>query len=416
MAANENEDRSAVFTVTCTLPVGWTAQDLAEDMRGLLGEFRPDAQLGWQVTEVQSPALRRQQETVVEAILDKVRESLKGRTVTLTYADRDDTLTPEQVQVLLKGKNPYESRAFSFMEEAESDQRYQAATEELRDILTGVEYALLEEDAEVLDEARFLVYEHDDSDLITEILKHTGPMLLRYDLGLSVTTDWSSSDEDREEMKREIVEALALPEDHPVRARLDELLTNGQSGRLYVIWSAYPSHVIDDVWPLQKPRMGDGVPAATITWNRPPGDGGAHLLILDTLNGSGHDVRLDAPLTVPFDADNLTTDADDGGYSWNDVAGVVRSAYDATIDVEILTWTSAGTEESRDQVADSVRHAGWYAIGPSWSEDDRWSVTYCWNENNTTHELDLGMDWRGETVAKRHAEKHERIHDPKEDR
>lgn len=456
-----SDDQSAAFRVTCTLPVGWTAEDLAEDLRGLLGEFRPDAQLGWEVTELDSPALRAEQDRVIAAIVDKVRRSLDGRTVTLTYADRDDSLRPEQVQVLLKGENPYESSEFTFLEDAESEQRHQSATEELREILSGAEYALLEEDDEALDEARSLVFDADGSDLITDILKNTGPMLLRYDLGVDVWTDYTSSDEDREQMKAEIVEALTLPEDHPVRARLDELLTDGQSGRLWVIWSAYPEHVVDEVWPLQKPRMVGDVPAATITWNRPPGDAGARLLILDSLNGSGHDVPLGGPLTVPFDADNLTTDDRSGGHGWNDVAGLVRSAYEATIDVEMLTWTSAGTGEPADQVADSVRHGGWYTVGPQvreatcrhcgrrivsgdggwidpeaagddnvWREtcdsndtftaehepgttrDDRWSVTYCWNENDTTHELDLGQDWRGETVAKRQAEEHERSHNP----
>jgi hypothetical protein len=58
---------------------------------------------------------------------------------------------------------------------------------------------------------------------------------------------------------------------------------------------------------------------------------GAHLIVLDHLNGSGHDVPIET-ITATWAPRRVTIDAPytGRGYSWHEIAGPVSSAYGGT--------------------------------------------------------------------------------------
>lgn len=267
----------------------------------------------------------------VQAILDKVKTETEGKTYTLTYIAHDDQLDPKQVAGLLRGENPYESSLFSDLEQYADDAAYDGAIEELKDILDLDEYAILDdpENGDAKDEARSMVQDNDSSDMITDTFKNTQDLLMRYNLDLDVNTNYSSGEDDYTEQIAAIIEHLALAQDHPVRGQLMELLANAPyGGRLWVLWFGSPYQVAEQAMQAQKARMGEGVKPATITFGA-----GAHLLVLDQWNGSGFTEELGAPLTVAFNSEKITTDADGNGYGWDQIAGVHQPAYAADVTI-----------------------------------------------------------------------------------
>lgn len=81
---------------------------------------------------------------------------------------------------------------------------------------------------------------------------------------------------------------------------------------------------VDDLAPDQEDR--------TVTFTDP------HVLLIDTMSGAGHDVKLFGTLSVPVPAapeegDKKTFYTDAGGYSWDEVAGVHKPGYRTAVTV-----------------------------------------------------------------------------------
>lgn len=299
------------------------AEGVADALRLSVGDIGPDG--GNPILAHLVRGAETLEAVEVARILEKVKAEMPDQ-VQLVYAGRGEELTPEQVRVLLKGENPWEADEFSFLEDAECESRYEGAVAVLKDILTEEEFETLEGSPEQLDEARGLVEEHDESDLITDIHRETPDMLIRYDLEVDVDTNYASTEREYECQADEILGALGFPEDHPIRAEIvGSLLPHASyGGRLWLMWSQSTYELEKASRPYQTARHGDVVPKANL--NLPC----ASLLVLDRLNGSGFEIEIEAPyeIVVPFDPANLTIDT--GPYSWSDIAGgVSRGAYAA---------------------------------------------------------------------------------------
>jgi hypothetical protein len=250
---------------------------------------------------------------------------------TLLYLDRsDDGLTPQQIQVLLDGTNEWESSEFSHLETAESDAYMEAATQVLRELL-GEELYELAERADRLDEIRWAVEERDDSGgLVNLLLKASVSSLFRSDLGVDVPDFTMTSAED-DDTRQVIANAAGLDLDHPPSAALVEGLVVNASygGRLYVLWYG---DLVDAV-ALARPHDPQDV-RGTVTFT------GAHLLILDSLNGSGHAEPVPV-ITAQWGARRVSIDAARLGacYSWTDTAGPVASTYSGTFRLDRTATT-----------------------------------------------------------------------------
>lgn len=249
----------------------------------------------------------------------------------LAYAQYGDRLTPDQIQVLLNNENEYESKHFTELEMIESDQRWHAAREIIKDLLEPNLFDLLETyRADRLDEIQMEIQERDESGLITELLRETPNHLFWYALEVSVP-DSTMDDWQRAATRQEIADAAGLDLADPTNvAKIDDMMTDAHyGGELGVIWYGNTQDAVNlsrrVVW------NADGTlntePTGNVVWH------GASLLILDRLNGSGGErpfptITADwAPLRVAIDSPRM------GGWSWTDIAGPSMHAYAADVTI-----------------------------------------------------------------------------------
>lgn len=259
---------------------------------------------------------KRTPESVKNAVIARLADKY-----TLAYVEYDDGLTDEQIAVLLKGENPYESSAFSDWDEWDSDNRYDGAITVIKDVCEDDEYDILEEDSEALDEVRFAVQDRDDSDTITALLDNTNHKLFRYDLDYELEPDsWNWSVEETDTAAREMADACRLPHtDKILSAMRDIIVEASYGGNFYVIWYGSPKEAVDLASAIDGTH--DKSNPGTVTFSRP------RLLVLDRMNGSGMDGGVDVDITLPIVPGNVTLDDEDFGYSWTQTAGPYNPAY-----------------------------------------------------------------------------------------
>ncbi len=269
-------------------------------------------------------------------VVAKVRAAIEGKTFRQFYADYDDELRPEQVQVLLAGENPYESKEFDFLEQNVEEYIHHSAVETLKEFVTDEEWAVLEDTDEHDDLLSEVMYA-DTSDPIYDMLRNTGSMLLRYDLDVPVDTDYSSDENTLIEQASAIVNALGVTGVEEATALgqriVSDLLPEASYGeRAQIIWYA---DVADVVKVVDQISHGNTATAAMTFAN-------GYIMVYDGWNGSGHDIKVDGPFTVPFLPENIRVDAC-ASHSWDSIAGVVHSAYAADVTFTVTDTKEGGT-------------------------------------------------------------------------
>lgn len=269
--------------------------------------------------------------------------------VLLRFVDYDDKLTKEQIGMILSGAW---NDAENDVEDRFSDHAYaeavKVATEELE---TAVQEGRFDREWDELDPdeqdaARYAVEERDDSEPVKDLLRNTPPQLMRTSLGNPserlAEPRWTSGhhqDNGGFEARHNAVEALlkesGMDTSAPgVTAAIEELITEGpydwhEGVQLDVIFYSE----IDDVVPsTQFDNDSDAGKEKVLEFPKP------HILLIDKWNGSGHDVVVPAPLkrTLARPAEDgseaprtgrVYLDDSGDGYSWDDVCGLVKSAY-----------------------------------------------------------------------------------------
>lgn len=253
----------------------------------------------------------------------------------LAFVDRDDQLQESQIIQILAG-DPDE--AADEVLEAFVDQRWRRAGEIAADIerKTGItcpdHYELIEN-----------IVERDTSDPYGDCLKVTPAQLMRVPLTGGLSGDLVEMSDNRhlyddsymdEEAARAVQknradrlsEILSNHTDHDTvaanREAIEELVANGPD-----VWHEgvqfdviYHGDVVDVI---------PGVKAKAVAFDAP------HLVLLDTINGSGHSTQMAGPLETRIDAldapnpSRAVLDSPRGGhgYGWDDTAGVVKSAF-----------------------------------------------------------------------------------------
>jgi hypothetical protein len=273
-------------------------------------------------------ALRRQVESIEGVVrkpdMTKVYERALAELpdkVQLVDVEYDDQLRDEQIQKLFDGD---ELSVFEELDEGFADSRHYGMEYVLNDVL-GDDRALLERHApELAERLRDEINERDESDALGDLLRRSGSRLVRYRLGGEDDYDlepnsWSWDEDEIEEAAKALAETAGVPYEGDNVLRFRSLVVEASyGGVLEVIWYA-------DVEDLYKALEfdGEGKPTAvgTITWTDPD------LLVLDAMNGSGHNEAIKGQISVPFDPSRLTLDSQGWGYGWDKIAGVVHSAY-----------------------------------------------------------------------------------------
>lgn len=280
------------------------------------------------------------------------------------FVDRDDRLNDEEIDHLLSGDEmaAYNSSAARF-----DDSAYEYATEEARQAWEraldagDVETEWDELDDELQDEFRWAVMNRDTTDLVAELASNTPKTLMRTHLadnlgarldaapagtwhGLSTFNEDGPEAEARQAARYAVVENIlaehGVGSSDEVREAVRELVDNGP----YDWHEGVDLDVIfyDDV----KTAAADPAPGSTTSLTFTD----AHVVLIDTFNGSGHDVRIPGTLTRTFAAvgEEGGLDAEDRAFadagpssrmSWDDVCGLHKPAYKTSV-----TRTVAGTE------------------------------------------------------------------------
>ena len=254
----------------------------------------------------------------------------------LVYVDYRETLREAQVQVLLAGENPWESKEFSWLWESESDNRAQGGDYVLENLLAGDERDLLEATSRspgcsLLDELLAEIYERDESDIVGELLRHTGSLLFRYDLDHEVAPyPWLEEESELHRRAREIAEVLGVDfvDNYP---KLSSLVTEASyGGQLFAYFYGSVEEALalaDPNDPYAKRVTAEPMPElaepTTVTFARK-----AHIVVLDRLNGSGSEIELES-VTVPWRKRAVAVDH--GPYSWDGICGLHKPAYSTEI-------------------------------------------------------------------------------------
>lgn len=267
---------------------------------------------------------------VARQVADAVIAALPGQRVELIWLHQGSELTDKQVQLLLDGGDGPGEVADQLDEQWLDDLRYDAARQVIRDLVDDdTLFDLLDADPDLADELRFAVEQVDTSDPMRELLANTGSRLMLIPLGVAVP-DYTCRDNPDELIAQICAAAGVDPSGRAQRApgpaftnhsAVGEALDNASyGGQLTVI--VYAS-------------VADAVGAAHVRITDP------HLLIHDTVNGSGADFQLQGTIDLPLEDGTVRLDSQTR-YGWDSIAGVVRSAYAPTD----ITWTPPDPEQS----------------------------------------------------------------------
>lgn len=250
----------------------------------------------------------------------------------LHYLSYDDQLRPEQIKVFLDLENPYESKEFTFVEQAESDSAYESAMHVIDNDLFGndtdVVDAIKDALGDQVDEIRFAIQERGD-DLITMLLKNTSNHLFRWDLFGDDDPTMPNVDSDDEtivEAERALHEA-GVPESVDLRHIFAEA---SYGGTPYLLWYGDTEDAVNLSTQVDWITNADGsMSPDTSTQHGTVTFTGVSLAILDHYNGSGYVSDETFDITVPWCAGRVSIDAPHigPGYSWHDTAGPVASSF-----------------------------------------------------------------------------------------
>lgn len=279
------------------------------------------------VGEVQTPA------QAARAITAKL--TAQNARYDIYYVDYDSQMDKDTKVAFLKG----DMDGFDELYEGWSDHYAENLTATVTGILNeeGLSYEYVDEDI-----IRDYVADHDDSDLVGGLLRQTGPQLMRARLEPLDTSDLFSGHDDAVFDKRiahieERLTAAGMTIGDEERMDISDLVHNGpfdwhEGVRLEVIYQDDLAN--STVWD----RTDGSIKERDLEFSDP------HILLIDSMNGSGYDTQIKGTIKTRISADNpaMLDEQPDFGYSWDDVCGLVKSAYNTDVKA---TWISPAQEE-----------------------------------------------------------------------
>jgi hypothetical protein len=269
--------------------------------------------------------------------------------VSLRFVSYDDRLTEVQMGMILSGQW---TDAENDVDENFADNAYEEAVTIARtEIDEAVEAGTFDRewddlDLDEQDAARHAVEERDDSDPVKDLLRNTPDQLMRTSLGQPAERlsepRWASGhrmDDGGFTARHDAVAALlkdtGMNVDAPeVREAIEELINEGpydwhEGVDLDLIWYG----ALEDAVPTPRGESPETEGSKVLEFATP------HVLLIDRMNGSGHEVTIPAPLKrtltrVGYDdveapqTGRAYLDSGAGGYGWDSIAGVYKPAYE----------------------------------------------------------------------------------------
>lgn len=266
------------------------------------------------------------EEQRAEAILRRAIRNLPKH-IELFYVSYDDKLDDKQITTLFASENG-ENEVIEDIEQRLEEGKWYSINHITKEVLENEdEPDLLDDYPDKAEQLRWAIEERDESTPLRDLMRHSR-VLMRYRLGDDdndiLYPSYTMTKTERYQSARHLGKLAGLNwADY--KGKLYELVDNASYGGVaYVIFYAS----VDELYTAQDALLRLGKTAGgTITWTDP------YLLVLDRWNGSGHDVKINGKVTVPFDFTRLVSDAGDAGYSWDDVCGLVKSAYECDFTV-----------------------------------------------------------------------------------
>lgn len=249
-------------------------------------------------------------------------------TYTLAWVSYDDSLSEKQIQRFFDGDV---AGAEDEIDDVFDEGRIFAVREILNSLIPDPteRAAVTEHGGAKLSDLQSLIYERDDSDVLTDLLRHNKPILMRYHLGnpnedqdlryCEVLEGGNGADR-VERFARRLARMAGVPFDGENEKVFRQMVVEQAyyGGQLYVIWYADPADLIrcimEDEFQGKRRRL--------IGWTDP------ELVLLDRYNGSGYGERVAGTIRKVFDRERLVTDAEGPGYGWDRVACVHKPAFE----------------------------------------------------------------------------------------
>lgn len=269
--------------------------------------------------------------------------------VSLRFVQYDDQLTKEQIGMILSGQwNDAENDVDERFSDSAYDETVRIATEELE---TAVRVGRFDRewdelDTDEQDAVRYAIEERDDSDPVKDLLRNTRPQLMRTSLGQPTGrlqdprfASGRHLDDGGLQARQKVIEDVLKEAGvdtsaEGVKEAIDDLVTEGpydwhEGVQLDVLFYSDVADVVPSTRSDSDPEAGK---ERVLEFAKP------HLLLIDKWNGQGYDTVLPTPLkrTLAKPAEDgpeapqtgrVYLDDSGDGYSWDDVCGLVKSAY-----------------------------------------------------------------------------------------
>ena len=303
---------------------------------------------------------RLNEEFAMAKIRSKISESDPWQNE-LVYVEQGDQLDEEQVDLLLAGEiGTLDESIDSWL----SDHIEENARERLNELCHEVGFKSEELGADAHDEMIELIKNSDTtSDPVRDLTRGSGLQLMRaslteedsiYDEMIVAWTRGDLNDDQRENLcqgntsdsqaRADFIENTLLKhgvitkEDitEETRETLLEMVDNGP-------YDWHEGVVLDVIWngdidtaALKPNYRRDNLEHTTNPGKTLKSQDGVSIVLLDTMNGSGCDAQLNIPATVkvtPQKPAHLDSGGRNGGYGWDDTAGVVHSFYNTDFEI-----------------------------------------------------------------------------------
>lgn len=260
---------------------------------------------------------------IYEAAIAEISDRKYG--FDLYFVEHDDQLMDEQVEALVGGRV---DTVYDDVVEAFSDPHYITTMEEVESVVKEVIAVFARDDEDLdeddawwefrdspqCDEVRFAVEDRDESDPVKDLANRTTDPLVQWVPEHAISLDVDDEEESAAEVSRALSEVGLPCSQHNVEAMYSAMGNCFGPTEVRVLFTVDLSELLDHS--VTEVRLKDPI-----------------LLLLNPYEGSGMDTaNMRGKITVP--RDEIRLDSALGYGSWDNIAGVVTSAY--TVDAEYV--------------------------------------------------------------------------------
>ena len=253
----------------------------------------------------------------VEAMIEEAKTP-----TTLIYPSYDDQFSERQIGLYLAGDI---GGLEDDIDDAFFDMWYGALEERVDEIIGDADV-----DDDARDEINDWVRDADDSDISGQLARNTHSQLMRAtlgtpqdlaeEIGIGGNTTFNALHPGAEKARSVVlIEALRRYGVEATPEMVEPLSTEGPQ-----FW--HEAVTLDVIWygDIRDAALPDEDATRAVQFT------GAHVLLLDSMNGSGYEIEVPGQITVPLTHDSpafLDSAQSGGHYGWDDTAGVHKPAY-----------------------------------------------------------------------------------------